>query len=1265
MRPLVHALWILAWAVVLVSAGLVVVEESGVLAGALRRAAGWRLGPLGEGLEVGRVRLRWFEPGVELEDVSIRSPGAAGSPGTELVYLRKVHFSLDLNLQQRPLRHLHVDGGRIRVSDALRDGLNRVAARWESASTGTRVEPPPFLVTNFEVELEMPDGTFLELGTANLFARPAEDGDGGFEFSGELLPSLSGAVAGTEPIRFGGRQSASGVELRATSADIELHTRGLAAPESSAVPFEEFAGRLSLDATGRLDFGDRVVATGSVRARLSEARLLPRPGDPWIEDLHVDVETQFHPGAEGDLWGRDSWDALSHIRARWNGSPVEAWGVLGKRAPPGAWLRCFGRAERLPLAESTLRGLGAMEAARETWEAFSPAGAADASVELVVTREPVPDGTVRFGRRIAAHVRHVGESGATFHGYRSSAPGNPRMGVPLPCTHLRGHSIFVFDDERSPRDRLVLVDLSAATSNGPVSGWGSIQHLGELEGLELDLEFELPGAVIDERLRRVLGRSAMTRDIPVQYDPMGGTVATRWRLQQSEATGGSVSGVGEIHVEDTQARWQGLPVPLRGASGELKILWAARPTRVWGEPRTVRPFGVFYDFRNDSSDHVGVTARVRGFFREESLPALIAPSEIPPVDRGGINGLDITIEEVLLRGKDWDVLADAFPQLKEQRARLNAVGGVHLSFEGSQPHPDLPWTTDVEVTPRVVEVTPEFFPRRTKDIDGRILVRTVTEGESTDVETRLVLAGHWPQGVELAAMLDVPAEGVADALILGAGVDPGNRAFKGALIDVLSTEGSEGGIDPSELELAGFIDVEVRTRFEVSGREPPDDVYRVFLRNATLETDSLRLENVDGVLKKSGDILRSPLLLAELAGHRVQLTDVLVFPLDRTDDVAGLDPLLLRSGFVHNFSGTAVQARLYTTNFPLDDVHVSRLALTDAPPPANGDPDWEGRLDVIGARVLVTNPEDGAGKLVLHGNVRPHDVSLRFGFPIEIDTADVRLRELVFERGGVRAWGEIASLDARIAERELSDASMILGFVDQRLTIDDLDGRFEGGRLRSLGSTGPGTRKALGVDLKAPHRFDVAVQLENVQVDRFLRGMFQSSVADAGQLTASLQLAGTPKEVLEWTGRGSLDLDEGRLWSIPAARVVFSAFGFPNTAVFDRLRARFELRDGIIRTHHVQLKSTLLNLIGSGWHDLDGRLGYELDVRSGLIDRLGVFNRLLYWLNRNLWRVTIDGDFNRPEVRIRSSLLELFRGEPEARPRQLPLPGFAPLGPRF
>ncbi len=221
-----------AWVVALAGLGLLVVEESGILTEGVRKAVAWRLGPLGEELSIERVSLRWFEPGIVLEGVSLRSPPSARDrTGEELLRLRSVHFALHADWQRRlPLRRLRIEGGRIRISDRLLDGLNRFASslRAEGDEPTPSFKPPPFDISNFEVELELPDESVLEIGTVNLRARPEPDGS--FRITGQLVPSLSGAVPEPVDVWVEGRQWESGVELQATAIGVPLATTNFRIP---------------------------------------------------------------------------------------------------------------------------------------------------------------------------------------------------------------------------------------------------------------------------------------------------------------------------------------------------------------------------------------------------------------------------------------------------------------------------------------------------------------------------------------------------------------------------------------------------------------------------------------------------------------------------------------------------------------------------------------------------------------------------------------------------------------------------------------------------------------------------------------------------------------------------------------------------------------------------------------------------------------------------------------------------------------------------
>ena len=98
---------------------------------------------------------------------------------------------------------------------------------------------------------------------------------------------------------------------------------------------------------------------------------------------------------------------------------------------------------------------------------------------------------------------------------------------------------------------------------------------------------------------------------------------------------------------------------------------------------------------------------------------------------------------------------------------------------------------------------------------------------------------------------------------------------------------------------------------------------------------------------------------------------------------------------------------------------------------------------------------------------------------------------------------------------------------------------------------------------------------------------------------------------------------------------------------------------------YLDVRSTLLHLVGDGTIDLDGGLEYDLEARYSLLDGLGLLSKVVYFLNNSLWRLAVRGDMNRPRVFLRNAFLELLRGFHEPERRALPLPPFAAPPARF
>src|SRR5262249_17506107 len=147
--------------------------------------------------------------------------------------------------------------------------------------------------------------------------------------------------------------------------------------------------------------------------------------------------------------------------------------------------------------------------------------------------------------------------------------------------------------------------------------------------------------------------------------------------------------------------------------------------------------------------------------------------------------------------------------------------------------------------------------------------------------------------------------------------------------------------------------------------------------------------------------------------HPLVLRDVRSFPLSALARVKDADPWLQREGFWEDPGGRALQADVYTQDLPLDVEHLSGILSPPLLESLKAAKSWRGKLDVLGARLVVTREADNAGKTAMRGSMRPHDLALRLGLPIAIQSAAVRLEEAVSESGRLRGWAHIDELDAR------------------------------------------------------------------------------------------------------------------------------------------------------------------------------------------------------------------------------------------------------------
>lgn len=1249
MRAFLRGLLVsLAGLLVLLFAGLWFAEESGLTLRLLREALTRRLGPLAERVEIGALDLEWFRPGVVLREVTLR-PLEDGQPALRLDELR---LTLDARLER--LRRVELHGGRLRLGEGLFADWDRFRTASAGSGPSAPASPAEVRLQGLELELELFDGSSLELGTLALAGRPRE---AGYDLAGELAPNLGGALTSTEPIRVHGRVTAESVQARARAHDLLVRSR--AHPTLAGllpVAVRECSARLTLEAEVSLAFAEAARPQGKLRANLAEGTLALHAGLPAVHDLELALEASLAPPPGQGPWTRAAWDARARLAAELAGSPLALDLELGRDVRDGGWLEAYGHVREVALAPENLVALGLERPFGFVRQMLAPRGTVTLAFDALARGTP---GTTPEGEAIVL-VRGGKELHLSYLGF----PGDPDSGLPLEVLSTGGELLVALRAPAPRPWRLFAHELSGDHGKGTVTGWTQVEGAaGQVPGAarlqpDFDLVLASPAVPLDERLRAALGANRHLGWLVTSFAPTAGTLSGQWRMHGA-AGGDGLAAQGDFRLDSATLSWADVPVPLEKIQGDIAVRFGARAGHSTGTPSYARrPFGVRYTLDNRREPRTGTQARVAGWVREEEVPPTFAPNQAFPI----LQELSIDLDELGLRGQAFELLARRFPALRREVESYGAVGRLHVAYHGAQAAVGGPFVSSIEAIPIEVQVKPQVFQRQTRELAGRILVRTESGPRGELSAAQMVLTGQWPGGVELFARGEVPSHGLAHVAVLGAGIDPTNTSFKGALSTSLNAASPTAGIDLSAWTLAGRVDFALEASFDPASAAPAENRYTIQLRDNDLVARDLVLRDLNGTFRQEGAVLSSPRVTASLGGHPLELTQVETFALADVARFEGADPWLTREGFWSDPSGRALQADVTTLGLPLDAAHLAGLISPEALAVLASNESWRGTIDVLGARLVVTSEFENDGKVAVRGPMRLRDLALRLGIPLGVERATVDLKELVQESERLRGWAEITAIEATLAERELGDGRLIASYVDGRLTIDNLSGDFEGGRLEALGGS---ASKALGIDLSEPYRFDVGLALSDVDVGGLLRGVFQSSIADEGVLDATLQLSGTPDDVLGLTGRGSLSLDEGALWSIPVVRELFGQLGFDRAGLFDRLRARFELRDGRIQISRLELQSNLLDLVGAGWQDLDGELSYDFEVRYGLLDRLGFVGRALYWFNNNLMRVAVRGDFDRPLVSIRNSVLELLRRFDERPDRGLPMPPFSALGERF
>lgn len=1252
----------LGWIAFAALIGLWLAEETGLLRRAVRDALRTRAGTFADDVELEDARLAWLEPVLELRNLQVGPRGESA-----LVRRVRVRFAFD-RASGFTIERIEATGGHVRISPALVNGLEGfsqgLARRPASVAPPAEREPPgpSIAVRDVGIDWETRRWGRLPLGRVDLDL--ALDPERGAELDGRLVPYLvpiagrerqTGERAAQGEITLRGRPSGpSAFDVEAWASGVPLSTASI--PKGTVldalVPWNprgvlamELAASFSLDGSTLPRADARLVVRDGAVDLPGDAASGPRTG---LEMLAIDLEAHYAPSKQDETWSARSWTGRSHASARWHANVVEAWGVLGPEAGEGLFAKAWCRLPDLGIDAEVDELVPRTGPARDRWNAFEPRGSARVLLAMDVPADWSAAGfaaSARFGLWAGLD----GRAGMTYHGWPNLPGGKSNQGFPLPFSKVTGEVGVVLDPRALHRFRVGLFDLAGQHPSGPIRARGFVQaHAVDapptLPGYgdsELDLALSSPSLANDALLVRAL--EGLADPVPPEktwrpFDPRGGKLAVDLRLVRAVDMRHLATDLA-LDLEGLALRWKELPLALSDAKGRLRFVSDGRSQRgisvaARAKLATARALELALRFQLDPDAPSGAVATGGRDLDELSFA------------RATLRGLS-------LAGQDVKELVARFPELGSALEFAGPRGWIDASFGRVRARAGGPMRSRAEIVPwaeagrdEQVALQLRAFPMRTTDVRGRVIVGIEEDPATRATRSRVDVAplvGRWSGDVSVAFMASFPGEPIT---VLGAGVDPASKSLRGSVAELLGDAG--GGTEPdiSGIGLSGRVDFKGTIRLPDEKDEGgKDDSARsrfdIHLREDTFQSGAnFRLDALRGVLVLEDEVLRGEKLVARLADTPVELSNV---------------------SFRSMPEGFAFESDLEARDVPIDARHLQAFADRATIEALLGGLKWSGSLDVERGHVTLRGKRAEDAVLVFSGTVRPTAMSIVLGLPLSVREAVAEVKELVIEGGRMRTFAKVNGLSGRIAGRALEDADLLVTYVEPRLSIEEIRGRLAGGEIRALGEGSDRGGTLFSIDLTAPYPFQLALDLRALKVEEFLQGLFVSNVASKGRLDCRLRLTGDMENLLRVEGSGSLILRDSYLWSVPVIRTLLETVKLGSTVTFDSMATNVSIENGKVRMRDIRVASAALQLAGSGVLDFDGSLDYDLEVRLSQIKNLAWLLRFVSWITDNIVSVTISGDLDRPDIQAHWFGIFGKRGSFRA----LPLPGYAPLPPRF
>jgi hypothetical protein len=1214
-----------ACAILVLFSLLLWVERSGWLKTVIASQLADRISTSEQEISLDGARLHCLRPSIELRGLSLGPDGRIlKAEHLELGFGVLPGGGLGLTRVEARDGHVRLGQGLLEVVQGLRRGK-----RQEGTLDLPRVE-----LRKIALELSHPEIGDIPLGLADV--RLLREPSGTTAVQGRIQPALADDPKSSYVHISGELLERNLVGFRISSDAIQLNPEAL--PPSTALEFlRTYAGKgeLSVQAQGTFSLDGSAATRTTAMIRLTDGSFQPPTTDRTVGDIAVQVELR----CDTEPLDLSAWDATLAFACNWNGSPLRGGAVFGEGAPRGHRASAWMRAERVQLEPRTLEALN-LNSSHRVWQGLNPRGEATLCVGA---RLPEESGA---RPQLAQLLTLGGSAGMTYTGWER----NRSIGFPIPIEGIRGSFLAFFHPDGDRLAQVGWLGVHGQHHGGSISSRGTLAWFSRARNKAVyDIFLETPRLPVDERLRVALDSIHPARWVWSELSPSAGDASVTGRIVRNAPTAHTVAQF-DIEFQQAAMRWKGLPLSLRELSGELGL------TLVIGLGNAFR---VNLEGKLPTADRVTLAGR----FQDDPWAV---PRNGGASSNRRIEVIELEAENLSLRGADRDVLVATYGGVGAALEHFNPSGKADVSFHSARA-PYGPMIYTVEVTPREARLLPPAFPIPTSAVRGRVLVngtRFQTRLNPEDgafkhqetTTTRIApMLGEWTGGVSIGLTGAFESRGEGDApswmTLHGAGIDPSNRNLMGALARALSRGEDGRDFDLSAFRIDGRLDATAELRF---GGEADGSRYWTHLRDNSFSVsgpqghgEEFELRGLRGTFRMEDDLLSG----GEISG------------------LLGSTPVVLRNPRFFTKEGnlrveTALQAEI-----PIDREHLRFFMGEETITALLERTKWRGLIEIDGALLRLHETPTGRGRVELSGRVVPSSMFVRFGVPISIQSAVVDIQKLSFEEGHVRAWARVEDLYGQIAGRQLKQARTTISYVQPRLTILDLAGDLEGGRISDLNQGDSYTSSAFSIELRDPFPFEAALRLEDVPFEGLLQGVFESDTGNRGQISSELRLAGTLDRLSTLRGSGHIALRNSRLWSIPVIKDMLGVFRLDGTAVFENLRSSFQLKNGLIHLRELQAESSIMQLVGEGSLGLDGSLSQELKPRLSLVEQVAPLKQLGRAFQDNLLTLKIGGDMSRPIVIKNTFVHQVFsfigiRRSSEGR-RDLPIPPFSPLPLRF